>query len=102
MLLGLGQVAERQERLADVLVGALVLGIDGQCLFVDRNGLRRVAVLPDAVGEPVVGVRVPVVASDDVLEAANRRRVVAPLDRGDTLRVFGVFLHRWLAWSRRI
>src|SRR5262245_36035091 len=37
MLLRLGQVVEGQVRLADVLVGAPVLGIDGEGLLVDRD-----------------------------------------------------------------
>src|SRR5262249_32137286 len=54
MLLGLGQVTQYEIRLADVLVGATMLGVDGQRLLVDRDGLGGVPVLARAVGKPVV------------------------------------------------
>src|SRR5262245_40464828 len=39
VLLGARQVVELQIRLADVLVGAAVLGIEGQRLLIDPDGL---------------------------------------------------------------
>src|SRR6266481_6033675 len=62
MFLGVGQIVEHEVRLPDVLVGALVLGVDGERLLVDRNGGAGVAVLTGGIREPVVGIRVLPVA----------------------------------------
>src|SRR5690349_11520599 len=93
VLLGVGQVAEHQVRLADVLVRALVLGVDGERLLVDRDGGGRVAVLARRVGEPVVGIGVLGVTRGHALEERDRLRVLARLDRlhrGGVLGILGL------------
>src|SRR4030095_3896775 len=44
-VLGRGAVPEHEIALADVLVGAAMLGIDGERLLVDRDGRGGIAVL---------------------------------------------------------
>src|SRR5262245_57151003 len=97
VLLGLARVVERQVGLADVLVGALVLGIDGQRLLVDRDRAGRVAVLPGRVGEPVERVGVLGLPRGHALEQLDGSRVVAALDRLHRGRVVGVFANGGLA-----
>jgi hypothetical protein len=100
MLLRLCEVAEHQIGLADVLVGAAVLRVDGERLLVDRHRAPRVAGLARAVAEPIVGVGVAVVAGHDSLEETDRGGVVAPLHGLDAFGVHRVLANRrlFLAW----
>src|SRR6185295_2264823 len=94
VLLGVGQVVQREIRLTDVLVGAAVLGIERQSLLVDPDGLGGVAVLARGIGQPVVGIGVGLIAGDDRLEQRDRIRVLLRLDGPDAggvlrIRVLG-------------
>ena len=90
MLLGFWQVAQHEIGLADVLMGATMLRIDGEGFLVDRNGGRGVAVLAGGVGQPIVGIRVLAIARDDPLEKADGCGVVLGLDRLDGGGVLGI------------
>jgi hypothetical protein len=80
VFLRLRKVVEGEIGLADVLVGAEVLGIERERLFVDRYRFRRVAILPGRIGQPVVRVGVRGLTRHDLLEHRDRAPVLLGVD----------------------
>ena len=80
VLLGLGEIADHQKGLADVLVGAKVLGVEVERPPVVREGVIEPAEIAIAVGEQVEDVRVARIGLRRSREKARGAFPVAGLD----------------------